>query len=778
MSANVVAAINRCQNLRQLRLQGSIGVPVAKGIAKALESKPTLERAKWKGMFNGRLEREIPVALTHLVDGLRLADAHLVELDLSDNALGSIGAEGIKVLLESPVCFSLQELKLSNNDLGIEGGQIVAAALWNCHVKSVEAGRPLSLKTFYAGRNRLGNRGAMTFAAVFVQIKTLEEVVMPQNRIYHQGVAALAEAFEMNPNLHTINISDNTITPRAARLLKGALAKLPKLKSLNFGDCLLGDKGAVELLEGLQAPHPYLELVKEGLRLSCMQMKGLLEQLKITKLEPCSNTTLNFAGRELKLKKKYDASEDHSNLELLEPKGNSVSVETAKGIRQSWRKHRSLQRSRSRSKDMFTGILKQEIPDALRFVGGSLPAAGAQLIELDLSDNVFGPSGTIGLKILLQSPLCHSLQTLRLNNNELGTQGAQMVSDAILKSHEDCCKFGQPLALKTFICGRNRLKSGGAVALAKVFKVLGSLREVSLPQNEIDHDGIYALAEAFSQNPNLKSLNLNENSMTPMGAGAMKNALCILRSLRILDLGDCQLKTEGTKFIAEALATGHECLEELCLDRNDMDAEGALAVLESLKMNQMLSKLNLDGNHFGKLGCDAIREKLTAMGKIQALLDINQDESGDDGIESVRVVEPEQVDESSSLLSFPVSRFVVGSFRLVFQVIAEAFFSQPSACKFESLGGDKVGILGRYLDQQRHEVEDWVIVQIEFLIGMSSLASEPSIRDEVVQCIQHLLEQIIKSLGPNHLPQFTHAVLVFAGLIKVSPCLPVSFLSR
>ena len=62
-AANVVAAINRCQNLRQLRLQGSIGVQVAKGIAKALETKSTLERAIWKGMFNGRLEREIPVAL-------------------------------------------------------------------------------------------------------------------------------------------------------------------------------------------------------------------------------------------------------------------------------------------------------------------------------------------------------------------------------------------------------------------------------------------------------------------------------------------------------------------------------------------------------------------------------------------------------------------------------------------------------------------------------------------------------------------------------------------
>ncbi|CAG0887534.1 unnamed protein product [Darwinula stevensoni] len=786
-AASLIAAIKQCPKLRVLCLQGnSIGVEAAKGIAKALESKPDLERAQWKDMFTGRLKQEIPEALTYLGGGLQLADAHLVELDLSDNALGPIGAEGVKVLLESSVCFSLQELKLNNNGLGIEGGQIVAAALLNCYSKSVEAGRPLSLKTFIAGRNRLENKGAMAFADVFKRVGTMEEVGMPQNGIYHQGVTSLAEAFEKNPNLHTINLSDNTIVSRGARSLKGALAKLSNLKILNLGDCLLKDKGAEELVEGLKAPHPHLEEVilssnemsvssalkiipaledatnlkclnldgncfgewgiekirerchecglEENLisfdedegepdeeeeesgeesddeessesldedvgatdstqtasttsadykigetALSCTQMKGLLDQLEITKLDDTAiGGTLSFAGRGLKLNNEDDAKEvieaigNHPNLHVLELEGNTIGVEAAKGIGQALSKHPNLQRARW--KDMFTGRLRQEIPDALKFLGEGLQSAGAQLIELDLSDNAFGPVGAAGLKILLESRVCQSLQELRLNNNGLGTQGAQMVSDALLKCHENGSKVRQPLALKTFVCGRNRLENGGAIAFAKVFK------------------------------------------------------------------------TKGARSIAEGLAKGHDGLEELCLDHNEMHKEGALAIVDSLKKKSKLSKLNLNGNNFGKQGCDDIRKKLTPIGKIDALLDLNEDESCDeseeeDSADLVGTIQPEQC-------------------------TPEAFFSHPSASKFMGLSGDKATVLSQYLHKQRGELEDWVPIQTGFLIRLGSLASEPSIRDDVIQCLKLLLKQMMASFSPDDHSHFTNTVLIYSGLIK------------
>lgn len=63
---------------------------------------------------------------------------------------------------------------------------MLAKALLDCHTASVQAGTPLQLKVFIAGRNRLENRGATELAKVFQAVQTLEFVAMPQNgvRIY------------------------------------------------------------------------------------------------------------------------------------------------------------------------------------------------------------------------------------------------------------------------------------------------------------------------------------------------------------------------------------------------------------------------------------------------------------------------------------------------------------------------------------------------------------------------------------------------------------------
>ena len=58
-----------------------------------------------------------------------------------------------------------------------------------------------------------------------------------------------------------------------------------------------------------------------------------------------------------------EAIENHPNLHVLELEGNTIGVEAAKGIGEALSKHPNLQRARW--KDMFTGRLRQEIPDAL-----------------------------------------------------------------------------------------------------------------------------------------------------------------------------------------------------------------------------------------------------------------------------------------------------------------------------------------------------------------------------------------------------------------------------
>ncbi|XP_063545045.1 ran GTPase-activating protein 1 isoform X1 [Cydia strobilella] len=248
---DIVAAISACPDLYYLTLTGNtLGVAAAEAIARALESHPELKVARWSDMFTGRMKTEIPPALKALGDGMIAAGARLKVLDLSDNAFGPIGVEGLAKLLQSEVCSELEELRLNNNGLGITGARLLAKAL---------SSRPPRLRVFIAGRNRLENDGATALALVFQKMGSLEEVAMPQNGIYHVGISALSEAFKQNPQLSCLNLNDNTIGPKGAEAVAKALPRLKNLKAINFGDCLLKSKGARTLAKAFKDNSTLLE---------------------------------------------------------------------------------------------------------------------------------------------------------------------------------------------------------------------------------------------------------------------------------------------------------------------------------------------------------------------------------------------------------------------------------------------------------------------------------------------------------------------------------------
>lgn len=141
----VIEAIRACPCLEYLDLEGNtLGTPAAEAIAEILKEKGTpLKKALWKDMFTGRLKTEIPKALEYLGTALCVANSQLTELDLSDNAFGPIGIQGLANLLTSSPCYTLQELRLNNNGLGISGGKMLAKALEKCLENSSKEGEIL-----------------------------------------------------------------------------------------------------------------------------------------------------------------------------------------------------------------------------------------------------------------------------------------------------------------------------------------------------------------------------------------------------------------------------------------------------------------------------------------------------------------------------------------------------------------------------------------------------------------------------------------------------------
>lgn len=236
----------------------------AKAIGEALKSHPELKRALLKDLFTGRMKTEIPPALIALGAGMIAAGAQLTVLDCSDNALGPNGMVGLVGLIRSTTCYSLQELRLNNCGLGITGGKMLAQALLDCVDTSTKAGRPLALKVFVAGRNRLENEGAKALAKVFGKLTSLVEVSMPQNGICHPGVSALSMAFSVNTGMRVLNLNDNTVKAEGAAALADAMLTMPELREVNLGDCLLKTSGASLLAQALVEDHQLLENLNFG----------------------------------------------------------------------------------------------------------------------------------------------------------------------------------------------------------------------------------------------------------------------------------------------------------------------------------------------------------------------------------------------------------------------------------------------------------------------------------------------------------------------------------
>ncbi|XP_041033826.1 ran GTPase-activating protein 1b isoform X1 [Carcharodon carcharias] len=306
-AAEIIEEIEGFEHLQALRLEGNtIGVEAAKAIARSLSNKKDLQKCYWSDMFTGRLRSEIPPALISLGDALMSAGAQLTHLDLSDNAFGPDGVRSIETLLKSKVCYTLQELRLNNCGMGIGGGQILAAALSECHRVSSALGKPMALKVFIAGRNRLENEGAIALADAFKSIGTLEEVQMTQNGINHPGITALARAFTENPHLRVINLNDNTFTEKGAIAMAETLKTLHEIEIINFGDCLVRSEGARAIAKA----------VKSGLQ--------NLKELNLSFGEIRKDAAITVA----------EAVEDKSLLEKLDLNGNCLGEEGCEQLKE------------------------------------------------------------------------------------------------------------------------------------------------------------------------------------------------------------------------------------------------------------------------------------------------------------------------------------------------------------------------------------------------------------------------------------------------------------
>ena len=217
--------------------------------------------ADFADIFTGRLIHEVHKAVGYICDGLE-SKSSLVEINLSDNAFGSRCVHQIAPLLKNNRSFQI--LKLNNNGLGPEGGQVIANALSESAKTSKSEGKKSNLRVIVCGRNRLENGSAPAWADALAAHGTLEEVRVPQNGIRMEGIMTLARGLAQNPSLRHIDLQDNTFTSdgelQGVDVWAQSLSSWPQLQVLNLSDCFLSSDGEVpKLLDVLvQGSNPEL----------------------------------------------------------------------------------------------------------------------------------------------------------------------------------------------------------------------------------------------------------------------------------------------------------------------------------------------------------------------------------------------------------------------------------------------------------------------------------------------------------------------------------------
>jgi len=386
--------------------------------------------------------------------------------------------------------------------------------------------------------------------------------------------------------------------------------------------------------------------------------------------------------------------------------------------------------------------------------------ANVQLVELDLSENAFGPIGAEGIEDFLSSPSAFSLQVLKLNNNGLGA-GGKVIASALERCHERAELAGRKFQLRIFQCGRNRLEVPGAVALAKAFEKLGSLEEVEMFQDGITVKGIEALLRSFKKNPKLRVINLQDNTFTVRGAMAMAKILPSLPFLEVLNVADCLCRNSGILAIVNALHPARQMkLKTINFSGNEIDKTATLEAIDYLQSFN-LATLIVGSNNYGssfKAMKSAVAGKqfeidLGNLSDDQGSLsdgDDNDEEGRELAVEASSDDGDESDDEASSVNEITAADSVIeasetGRRQIDNHHLFLAFCNNPTVDSFLDLGATPALLI---LSELEDEVNDRnpsamvrVFMSLSFMITKGSTPATDSVHDLAISVCDFLLKQ-------------------------------------
>jgi Ran GTPase-activating protein (RanGAP) involved in mRNA processing and transport len=196
----------------------------------------------------GRPEEEALRSLTSICGSLGPFADNLIEVHVSDNALGVKGVNACRPVL---VGKNMQRVYFCNNGMSAEAAALIGEII-------AESKPPLTLMHFF--NNMSGNGGGFALGKLISSCgATLTDIRFSATRCMAEGCAALLESMDAVQTLINLDISDNNFgaaskTNKNGELLARCVGKhVGTLRSLNLRDCGLGQQAVDGLVAGLRA---------------------------------------------------------------------------------------------------------------------------------------------------------------------------------------------------------------------------------------------------------------------------------------------------------------------------------------------------------------------------------------------------------------------------------------------------------------------------------------------------------------------------------------------
>jgi len=210
----------------------SFGKDAAIVAADRLGSLTTLKFADLSDIIAGRPEIEALEVLQVICGALPKS---ILELDLSENALGEKGIRALEGILSQ--LGDLEKISFQNNGLS------------ELSIKLLSDYLPTSsLKSLVFHNNMSGSGGAIAAAAIVLRSIKLEEFRMSSSRVAANGGLALIPALANATHLKKLNLSDSMFDKACASELLKVLGNVPNLTDLILRDTGLGVPAVITAL--------------------------------------------------------------------------------------------------------------------------------------------------------------------------------------------------------------------------------------------------------------------------------------------------------------------------------------------------------------------------------------------------------------------------------------------------------------------------------------------------------------------------------------------------